>query len=71
MPHPYRINDRIDFSSDGEGKLMIPCVIMEVDEEGYITKLRASHPDESLCKRGFIYEHPHYVVIQYDILNDN
>lgn len=71
MPVPHTIGEHIDFSPDGHGTVKIPCIITGVDNEGYIMRLSARYPHESLCKYGFFQEGEEYVVINYEILTDN
>lgn len=65
MPTKYKIGDPIKFSHTGKEDDCIHCIVMEVDEEGYIVKLRARVNDESLFNKGFFWEDPYWVVINY------
>lgn len=66
MPFPYTPGDHHYFSPDGNGEVRIPCIVVEVDEEGYPTKIKAAEGHEALCRMGFFQEGEDYVVISYE-----
>ncbi len=43
----------------------IECIVMEVDEDGRVTKAKAAVPDEQLGKIGFILEGEDYVFMDW------
>lgn len=65
MPFPYTPGDSLDFLPDGNGEVCIPCIVVEVDKEGYPIKIKAVEGHEVLCRMGFFQEGEDYVVISY------
>lgn len=44
------------YEEDGDPENGVECMVVEVGDDGRITKLRAVHPDPALGKRGWFKE---------------
>lgn len=62
----YIVGDIIILEATGELSPGVECIVMEISpEDGRVTKMKATIPDERLAKLGFIIEGEDYIVIEW------
>jgi hypothetical protein len=50
-----------------DSAIPVQCEVLEVNQEGRVTKARAVHKDERLLKIGFFVEGEDYVIFEFQI----